>query len=269
MSIDPTENTDDTITIDELASRLIDRDLALSDIPSDLRAVVESRAAQFEANRKQLLTPLPQADGSTIDDAIHQALRSNQTQPVTRAKSRKFGVYIGSLAAAAACVAIVGVAVTRSDTDDRSSSTVDASAKVASGDAAAFEAQLATQAPAADESTEMSAASFAPAASDPAASDMAPADASGAESPASMASTQLSPVVLWGLDDLNSLITSWNSTGLQVPIKPSPLCDDPLRPAVDIEARLLGDPVEIHFTSQDGVVLYRISDCSVKIGIVP
>ena len=260
MSINPTDNTDDTITIDELASRLIDRDLTLSDIRSDLRAAVESRAAQFEANRKQLLTPLPQADGSTIDDAIHQALRSIQSQPVNRAKSRKFGVYLGSLAAAAACIAIVGVAVTRSDTDDRSSSTSDASAKVASGDTAALEAPLAT---------EMSAASFAPAASDLAASDMALSEASGAESPASMASTQLSPVDLRGLDDLNTLITSWNSTGLQVPIKPSPLCDDPLRPAVDIEARLLGDPVEIHFTSQDGVVLYRISDCSVKIGIVP
>ena len=264
MSINPTDNTDDTITIDELASRLIDRDLTLSDIRSDLRAAVESRAAQFEANRTQLLTPLPQADGSTIDDAIHQAPRSIQSQPVNRAKSRKFGVYLGSLAAAAACIAIVGVAVTRSDTDDRSSSTSDASAKVASGDTAALEAPLATGAPAADVSTEMSAASFAPAASD-----MAPADASGAESPASMASTQSSPVDLRGLDDLNSLITSWNSTGLQVPVKPSPICDDPLRPAVDIEARLLGDPVEIHFTSQDGVVLYRISDCSVKIGIVP
>lgn len=264
MSIDPTKNTDDNISIDELASRYVDRDIDLADIPVDLRSEVESRAAQFAINRKQLLISLPYADGSTIDDAINRALRSSPIQPVTRAKSRKFGVYLGSLAAAAACIAIVGVAVTRSDSGEQSSSTADASAKVASDDTAAFEAPLATEAPAADLSTEMSAASFAPAASD-----AAPADASGNESPASMASTPLSPVDLGSADDLNTLITSWSMSGLAVPVKVSPQCQDPLRPAIDIEATFLRAPVEIHFTQLDGVVLYRINDCSVLIGIVP
>ena len=96
MSTDPTNNTDDDIIIDELASRLVDRDIDLADIPSELRVVVESRAARFVTNRQQLLTSLPQADGSTIDrainEAINEALRNNQIQAVSQVKSRKFGV---------------------------------------------------------------------------------------------------------------------------------------------------------------------------------
>jgi hypothetical protein len=47
------------------------------------------------------------------------------------------------------------------------------------------------------------------------------------------------------------------------------LCDDLLRPAVDVEVTFAEEPAEIHFTPQDGVIVYRITDCSVIIGIVP
>ena len=258
MSTDPTNNTDDDIIIDELASRLVDRDIDLADVPSELRAAVESRAAQFVTTRQQLLTSLPQADGSTIDravnEAINEALRNSQTQQTTEVKSRKFGVYIGALAAAAAVVAIVGVAITGPRTSDQSVSTSDASAKVntdvmvTSGDPMA---------------REMSAESFAPVA------DAAPSGGSSFSTPMAASSALLDPITLTDEYDLNSLISGWTASGLVVPEKIIPLCADANRPAVDAVVTFAEEPAEIHFTPQDGVIVYRISDCSVIIGIVP
>lgn len=242
MSTDPTNNTDDDIIIDELASRLVDRDIDLADIPSELRAAVESRAAQFSTNRQQLLTSLPQADSSTIDRAINVALRSSRSQPVVRAKSRKFGVYIGALAAAAV-VAVVGVAVTQSGSSDESVSDMAVTAKISPEVAAA---PMASEAPA-----EMSAASFAPMAADSA--------FSGAKTSLIISTT----------DELQDLMSEWSVEGFVVPQRTMALCDDSLRPATDIEVTFAGEPAEIHFTPQDGVIVYRISDCSVIIGIVP
>jgi hypothetical protein len=244
MSTDPTNNTDDDIIdIDELASRLVDRDIDPADIPSELRTAVESRAAQFVTNRQQLLTSLPQADGSTIDRAINEALRSSRTQPEVRAKSRKFGVYIGSLAAAAVVVAVVGVAVTQSGSSDESVSDMAVAAKISPEVAAA---PMASEAPA-----EMSAASFAPMAAD--------STLSGAKA----------SLIIGDTNELQDLVSEWSVEGFVVPQRTVALCDDLLRPAVDVEVTFAGEPAEIHFTPQDGVIVYRISDCSVIIGIVP
>ena len=243
MSTDPTNITDDDIIIDELASRLVDRDIDLADVPTELRVTVESRAAQFSTNRQQLLTSLPQADGSMIDSAINVALRSSRSQPVVRAKSRKFGVYIGALAAAAAVVAVVGVAVTQSGSSDESVSDMAVTAKISPEVAAA---PMASGAPA-----EMSAASFAPMAADSA--------LSGAKTSLIISTT----------DELQDLMSEWSVEGFDVPQRTMALCEDSLRPATDIEVTFAGEPAEIHFTPQDGVIVYRISDCSVIIGIVP
>ncbi|KGA11806.1 MAG: hypothetical protein GM46_2755 [actinobacterium acAcidi] len=247
MSTDPTNNTDDDIIIDELASRLVDRDIDLADVPTELRAPVESRAAQFSTNRQQLLTSLPHADGSTIDravnEAINEALRNSRTQQTTEVKSRKFGVYIGALAAAAAVVAVVGVAVTQSGSSDESVSDIAVTTKISPEVAAA---PTASEAPA-----EMSAASFAPMAAD--------SVLSGAKTSLIMSTT----------DELQDLLSEWSVEGFVVPQRTVALCDDPLRPAIDVEATFAGEPAEIHFTPQDGVIVYRISDCSMIIGIVP
>ena len=243
MSTDPTNNTDDDIIIDELASRLVDRDIDLADIPSELRTAVESRAAQFVTNRQQLLTSLPQADGSTIDRALNEALRSSRTQPVVRVKSRRFGVYIGSLAAAAVVVAVVGVAVTQSGSSDESVSDMAVAAKISPEVAAA---PMASEAPA-----EMSAASFAPMAADSA--------LSGAKA----------SLIIGDTNELQDLVSEWSVEGFVVPQRTVALCDDLLRPAIDVEVTFAGEPAEIHFTPQDGVIVYRISDCSVIIGVVP
>ena len=243
MSTDPTNNTDDDIIIDELASRLVDRDIDLADVPSELRAAVESRAAQFVTTRQQLLTSLPQADGSTIDRAVNEALRSSRTQPDVRAKSRKFGVYIGSLAAAAVVVAVVGVAVTQSGSSDESVSDMAVAAKISPEVAAA---PMASEAPA-----EMSAASFAPMAADSA--------LSGAKA----------SLIIDGTDELQDLVSEWSVEGFVVPQRTVALCGDPLRPAIDVEATFAGEPAEIHFSIADGIVVYRTDNCDMMGGIVP
>ena len=243
MSTDPTNNTDDNITIDELASRFVDRDIDLADIPAELRAVVESRAAQFVTNREQLLTSLPHADGSTIDRAVNEALQSGRTQSVAHTRSRKFGVYIGSLAAAAAVVAIVGVAVTQSGSSDESVSDMAVAAKISPEVAAA---PMASEAPA-----EMSAESFSPMIADSA--------VSGAKA----------SLIINDISELQDLVSEWSVEGFVVPQKSEPLCDDPLRPAIDVEATFAGELAEIHFSIADGIVVYRIDSCDMMGGIVP
>ena len=243
MSNDPTNNTDDNMTIDELASRFVDRDIDLAAIPAELRAAVESRAAQFVTNRERLLTSLPHANGSTIDRAVNEALRSSRTQSVARTRSRKFGVYIGSLAAAAAVVAVVGVAVTQSGSSDESVSDMAVAAKISPEVAAA---PMAEEAPA-----EMSPASFAPMAAD---STLTGAKAS---------------LIINDTNELQDLVAEWSVEGFVVPQKFEPLCNDPLRPAIDVEATFAGEPAEIHFSIADGIVVYQTDSCDMMGGIVP
>jgi hypothetical protein len=243
MSTDPTNNTDDDIIIDELASRLVDRDVDLADVPSELRAAVESRAAQFVTTRQQLLTSLPHADGSTIDRAVNEALRSNRTQSVTHTRARKFGVYIGSLAAAAAVVAIVGVAVTQSGSSDESVSDMAVAAKISPEVAAA---PMASEAPA-----EMSAESFSPMIADSA--------ISGAKA----------SLIINDTSELQDLVSEWSVEGFVVPQKSEALCDDPLRPAIDVEVTFAGELAEVHFSVADGIVVYQTDTCDMMGGIVP
>ena len=243
MSTDPTHNTDDNIDIDELASRFVDRDIDLAGIPAELRAVVESRAAQFVTNREQLLTSLPHADGSTIDRAVNEALQSGRTQSVAHTRSRKFGVYIGSLAAAAAVVAIVGVAVTQSGSSDESVSDMAVAAKISPEVAAA---PMASEAPA-----EMSAESFSPMIADSA--------VSGAKT----------SLIINDTSELQDLVSEWSVEGFVVPQKSEALCHDPLRPAVDVEVTFAGEPAEVHFSIADGIVVYRTDTCDMMGGIVP
>ena len=243
MSTDPTHNTDDSINIDELASRFVDRDIDLAGIPAELRAAVEARAAQFVTNREQLLTSLPHADGSTIDRAVNEALRSHRTQSVTHTRSRKFGVYIGSLAAAAVVVAIVGVAVTQSGSSDESVSDMAVAAKISPEVAAA---PMASEAPA-----EMSAESFSPMIADSA--------ISGAKA----------SLIINDISELQDLVSEWSVEGFVVPQKSEALCDDPLRPAIDVEVTFAGEPAEVHFSITDGIVVYRTDTCDMMGGIVP
>ncbi len=240
MSTDPTNDLDmNNLDIDELASRLIDHDIELSEIPHELRANVDARSAQFGENRQQLLTSLPLIDGSIIKNAVQRAVISGQTQ----SKPRKLSMYIASLAAAAAVVAIVGVAVTRSGSSDQSAGDIAETAKISTD---VMAAPMATEAPA-----EMSANSFAPMAADSA---LAGAKAS---------------LIISDTNELQDLVSEWSVEGFVVPQKSEPLCDDPLLPAIDVEATFAGQPAEIHFSVRDGIVVYRLDTCDMMGGIVP
>ena len=239
MSNDPTNNTDNNITIDELASRLIDRDIEISEVPHELRTTVNARAAEFDTNRQQLLAALPRVDGSTIDDAVQRAVIAGKTQ----SKPRRLGMYVASLAAAAAVVAIVGVAVTQSGSSDQSVSDM------------AFSAKMSPEVVAAPESTgapaDMTADSFAPMAAD------------------STLSGATTSYIINDINELQDLVSEWSVEGSVVPQKTEPLCDDPLRPAIDIETTFAGEPAEIHFSLADGIVVYRTDNCDMMGGIVP
>ena len=247
MSTDPTNDFElNNLDIDELASRLIDHDIELSEIPHELRAAVDARAVQFDDNRQQLLSSIPLADSSTINAAIQRAAAEGRTQSTTQSKHRRLSMYVASLAAAAAVVAIIGVAVTQSGSSDQSVAEIAATAKIAPEEMAAPMASEAT--------ADMSANSFAPMAAD-----------SGVAETASWGS----PLVINDTNELQDLISAWTVEGFVLPQKNAPLCDDPLRPAVDVEVTFAGETAEIHFTQPDGVVVYRLSDCLVIVGIVP
>ena len=243
MSDDPTKNTDDNFDIDEFSSRLVDRDIELNDIPHDLRDAVQARSAQFVATRQQLLTSLTHVDSSAIDDAIRCATNDVEVQSTSQPRARKIGVYFASLAAAAAAVAIVGVAVTQSGSSDQSVSDMAATSKIAPE---AFSTPLASEAP-----TEMAAESFAPMVADSA--------EAGAKT----------FLVINDINELQDLVSEWSVEGFVVQQKAEPLCDDPLRPAIDIETIFAGEPAEIHFSVRDGIVVYRLDNCSMLGGIVP
>ena len=155
-------------------------------------------------------------------------------------------MYVASLAAAAAVVAIIGVAVTQSGSSDQSVAEIAATAKIAPEEMAAPMASEAT--------ADMSANSFAPMAAD-----------SGVAETASWGS----PLVINDTNELQDLISAWTVEGFVVPQKTAPLCGDPVRPAVDVEVTFAGETAEIHFNQPNGVVVYRLSDCLVIVGIVP
>ena len=243
MSDDPTKNTDDNFDIDEFSSRLVDRDIELNDIPHDLRDAVQARSAQFVANRQQLLTSFTHVDSSAIDDAIRRSTNDVEVQSTSQPRARKIGVYFASLAAAAAAVAIVGVAVTQSSSSDQSVSDIAGATKVAP------EVQSAPIESA--RTGDMAAESFAPMAADSA---VAGAKAS---------------YIINDINELQDLVSGWSVEGFVVPQKAVPLCDDPLRPAIDVEAIFAGETAEIHFSVRDGIVVYRLDNCSMLGGIVP
>jgi hypothetical protein len=244
MSTDPTNDFElNNLDIDELASRLIDHDIDLSEIPHELRAAVDARAVEFDNNRQQLLSSIPLADSSTINAAIQRAVIGSKTQPITQLTPRRLSRYVASLAAAAAVVAIIGVAVTRSGSSDQSVAEIAATAKIAPE---AFSTPLASEAP-----TEMAAESFAPMAADSA---VVGAKAS---------------YIINDINELQDLVSEWSVEGFVVPQKAEPLCDDPLRPAIDVEAIFAGEPAEIHFSVRDGIVVYRLDNCAMLGGIVP
>jgi len=119
----------------------------------------------------------------------------------------------------------------------------------------AFSAKISPEVAAAPESAgapaDMTADSFAPMAAD--------STLSGAKA----------SLIINDTNELQDLVSEWSVEGSVVPQKTEPLCDDPLRPAIDVEATFAGEPAEIHFSIADGIVVYRTDNCDMMVGIVP
>lgn len=184
--------------IDDWASRLIDDDIVLDDVDPTSRAAVTERAERLRMMRDALL--VSRDDTSTItDDTVTRIL-------ATSPRHRRVGAYVAGLAAAAAVIAIVGIAV--SSTGDSRGPSIGADATTQTK-VATVESAAATEAPAAGQA--------------PTAMDVSGGDA----------------------------------------------CPDAVRPTIIPLAVIDGEAVEIHWSAVNGIVVYRISDCSVVLTTTP
>lgn len=156
----------------------------------------------------------------------------------TRSTSRSVRYTVLGLAAAAV-VGVLGVAITSQGRDD-DMSTADMSN---SGGATADTFSLATEAPAADA---MMSEGVDGSTGDVAAASMAPAAAT--EAPEAAASPAAA--------DMSKSLSA-------------PLCPDPVGRPVIYTGTYDGQSVEVHFSDADGLVVYRTSDCTAVLGIVP
>ena len=167
--------------------------------------------------------------------ASRDIVPANTDAVVARALSmsprhRRPRIYVAGLAAAAAVATIVGVAVSSAG-DSREPSMV---AEVATAPADASQTKIAADEPA--PATEAPAATEAPTAGQAFTATDAPT--------AGQASTAMDA-----------------SAG--------GACPDDLRPTIIPRAYIDGEAVEIHWSAVDGVVVYRISDCSVVLATTP
>ncbi|MBU3689514.1 MAG: hypothetical protein B7C54_06310 [Acidimicrobiales bacterium mtb01] len=125
--------------LDDLASRLLDRDIEFADVPADLRSAVQARADGFARHRSVLLR-IDDIDDGVVDHAIAAALH-----PPTASRFRSS--VLGAAAAAIALVIALGAIVaSRGGGDDPISEVADApNESVASGFAAVPQAEAKSQ----------------------------------------------------------------------------------------------------------------------------
>ena len=220
--------------IDDYASGLVDGVVMLEDVAEHLRIAVRSRADLFADQRRELQQSIVESTPTVVEQMIARAIST----PVVPQRRRVLA-YVGSLAAAAVVVAVVGIAVTRS------------------GEPTAITESIAsTQQAETRSAPEENAASMS----------MAPmaADSLGDEEVANVAL-----LVIANLEELEKITRPWYQPDQAPLLAAVPQCADPLLPAVALEVIFDEQPVEIHFSVQDGVVVYRLDDCRVMAGIVP
>lgn len=192
--------------LDDWASAVVDGVTSLGDIDSEWRDRVSARVDEFARVRSILRA----SSNNDRDDVF--VMRTSH--------SRRAGVWVASLATAAAVATIVGVAIGSSNNDGNDIA-LD-SRNAAPESVAGATADLAVSPMSAAPQYDAPAASEAPAAEAGAKADDAPA-----------------------------------------------ICADELRPVLVHEAIVDGETVEIHWSKTDGVVVYRIADCSVVLATTP
>ena len=230
--------TDDAVdVVDWWASRVVDREVEFADVPADLRAQVQSRAADFAAVRTGL--SVIGAPGVIDDIAIARAIKSAKTAP--RSSWRRIG---GPLSMAAALIGVIAIGITAIGRDSRSSD------DLATADQPMMSSPLAktidTEAPA-SESQEV-------------------IEAAGAAESEVMSSTGES-VVIADMVELGRLTNGWWTTPPTMsPAAMCPLAEGMQR--VDMSVTFAGIPAEIHL-GPSNLKVVALSDCMVLAGITP
>ena len=236
--------------IDGLASLCLDAEMTLNQVPQEFRSAVQKRMSQFAEQRRRLQSSAVVVDQATVKAAV-EAIFSKPNGQVVALRRRRFVVYIGSLAAAAACVAIVGVAINQNSPSEQA-------------DQFSSKVSLVSDSPAGDN---LATDNAAPESAAPMADATAP-ETEGVDTKLDSSSFQ----VINNESELQTLLDEWLAPGALPPTVMDALCVDDLRPAVAVGSPIsifADQPAEIHFDVTEGIAIYRLSDCTLLAKIVP
>jgi hypothetical protein len=226
--------------IDGLASLCLDAEMTLDQVPQEFRSAVQKRMSQFADQRRRLQSSAVVVDQTTINTAVEAIVSSSRGQ-VVALRRRRLVVYIGSLAAAAAFVAIVGVAINQNSPSEQA-------------DLSASKVSLISDSPAIDSAAPMA--------------DATAPESEGVDTKLDSSSFQ----VINNEGELQALLDEWLAPGALPPIVMEALCIDEVRPAVTVGSPIsifADQPAEIHFDVTEGIAIYRLSDCTLLAKIVP
>lgn len=231
--------------LDDLASLCLDAEMTLDQVPQEFRSAVQKRMSQFAEQRGRLQSSVVVVNQTTINPAV-QAIFSKPHGQVVALRRRRFVVYIGSLAAAAAFVAVVGVAINQDSPSEQA-------------DLSASKVSLVSDNLATDSAAPESAAPM---------TDATAPEGAGVETKTDPSSFK----VINNESELQTLLDEWLAPGALPPIVMEALCVDDLRPAVTVGSPIsifADQPAEIHFDVTEGIAIYRLSDCTLLAKIVP
>ena len=231
--------------LDDLASLCLDAEMTLDQVPQEFRSAVRKRMSQFAEQRGRLQSSVVVVNQTTINPAV-QAIFSKPHGQVVAPRRRRFVVYIGSLAAAAAFVAVVGVAINQDSPSEQA-------------DLSASKVSLVSDSLATDSAAPESAAPM---------TDATAPEGAGVETKTDPSSFK----VINNESELQTLLDEWLAPGALPPIVMEALCVDDLRPAVTVGSPIsifADQPAEIHFDVTEGIAIYRLSDCTLLAKIVP
>ncbi len=226
--------------VDGLASLCLDAELTLDQVPQEFRSAVQKRMSQFAEQRGRLQSSAVVVDQTTIKTAV-EAIFSKPHGQVVALRRRRFVVYIGSLAAAAAFVAVVGVAINQNSPSEQA-------------DLSASKVSLVSDSPAPESAAPMA--------------DATAPETEGVDTKLDSSSFQ----VINNEGELQALLDEWLAPGALLPIVMDALCVDDVRPAVAVGSPIsifADQPAEIHFDVTEGIAIYRLSDCTLLAKIVP
>ena len=226
--------------VDGLASLCLDAEMTLDQVPQEFRSAVQKRMSQFAEQRHRLQSSAVVVDQTTIKTAV-EAIFSKPHGQVVALRRRRFVVYIGSLAAAAAFVAVVGVAINQNSPSEQA-------------DLSASKVSLVSDSPAPESAAPMA--------------DATAPETEGVDTKLDSSSFK----VINNESELQALLDEWLAPGALPPIVMDALCIDEVRPAVTVGSPIsifADQPAEIHFDVTEGIAIYRLSDCTLLAKIVP